>query len=253
MHTSTLSDFDLERYSRQIRIEGFGLEGQRRLKASSVLVSRVGGVGGTVVCSLVRAGIGRVVIVHPGTIVPEYLNRIPWALPTDVGRMVTEVLTKRLKAINADVEIVAVPTSVCQAPLADLVSQVDLIADGAPLFEERYAMNSEAVRQGKPLVTGAMFSTEGYVTTIVPGRTPCLACVYPEKPDYWTSIGVFPAIGPGPHIVGEMVAMEAIKVLTGFGTPLENILWFFDLETTLVRRLSIARRPDCPVCGGTAA
>jgi molybdopterin/thiamine biosynthesis adenylyltransferase len=245
-----LSAFELERYSRQVRIDGFGVEGQRRLKASSVLISRVGGVGGTIVSLLVRAGVGRVVVAHPGVIVPEYLNRWLWAGPADLGKPVTEVLTERLKAINPDVEVLAVPTSVCEAPLADLVSQVDLIADGAPLFEERYAMNQEAVRQRKPLVTGAMFSTEGYVTTIIPGETPCLACVYPEKPDYWTSIEVFPAIGPGPVTVGTTVAMEAIKVLTGFGQPLKHVLWFFDLETTHVRRLSISRRADCAVCGG---
>ena len=249
MELPVLSPFELERYERQLRIEGFGLEGQRRLKGASVLISRLGGVGGTVATALVRAGIGRVVIVHPGVIVPEYLNRWVWAGPADLGRPVTEVLSQRLREINPEVDVLAVPASVREAPLADLISQVDVVADGAPLFEERYLMNSEAMRQGKPIVSGAMFSTEGYVTTMVPGQTPCLVCIYPQKPDYWNSLEVFPAIGPGPMIVGSMMAMEVIKVLSGFGQLLTNALWFFDLDTTLVRRLTISRRSDCPVCG----
>jgi molybdopterin/thiamine biosynthesis adenylyltransferase len=243
------SPFELERYSRQIRIEGFGLESQRRLKAATVMISRVGGVGGTVAMNLARAGIGRLVIVHGGHIVPEYLNRMQLALPSDVDRPCTEVFVERLKAMNPDMDIIAVPENVSEGNVAELVAKANLVVDGAPLFEERYLMNQESVRQGKPLVMGAMYSTEGYVTTIVPGETPCLACIYPKKPDYWTNIKVFPAIGPGPVIVGSMAAMEAIKVLTGFGQPLKNVLWFFDLETNIVRRLRVNRRPDCPVCG----
>jgi molybdopterin/thiamine biosynthesis adenylyltransferase len=110
-------------------------------------------------------------------------------------------------------------------------------------------MHAEAVRQRKPLVMGAMYSTEGYVTTVVPGETPCLKCLYPVKPDYWTNIKVFPAIGPGPIIVGSMCAMEAIKVISGFGKPLKNALWRFDLETCFVQTLKIRRRLDCEFCG----
>lgn len=241
--------FELERYSRQIRIEGFGLESQRRLKAATVMISRVGGVGGAVAMNLANAGIGRLVIAHGGRVVPEYLNRWHLAVPSDIDRPCTEVFVERLKTINPNMDIVAVSETVSEDNVTKLVSQVDLVVDGAPLFEERYLMNQEAVRQGKPLVMGAMYSTEGYITTIVPGETPCLACIYPKKPDYWTNIKVFPAIGPGPVIVGSMAAMEAIKVLTGFGQPLKNVLWFFDLETNIVRRLRVNRRPDCPVCG----
>lgn len=247
--TPDFTSFELERYERQIRMEGFGLESQRRLKAATVIISRVGGVGGTVAMTLARAGIGRLVVAHGGRVVPEYLNRWHMALPSDLNRPCTEVFVERLKAINPDLDVVAVPENVNEDNVAELVSKADLIVDGAPLFEERYLMNLESVRQGKPLVMGAMYSTEGYVSTFLPGETPCLACIYPKKPDYWTNIKVFPAIGPGPAIVGSMAAMEAIKVLTGFGKPLKNVLWFFDLETNITRHLRINRRLDCPVCG----
>ena len=246
---SDLSPFELERYSRQIRIEGFGVESQRRLKAASVMISRVGGVGGTVAVNLAYAGIGKLVIAHDGRVVPEYLNRWHLAIPSDVDRPCTEVFVERLKTINPEMDVVALPENVNENNVTELVSQVDLVVDGAPLFEERYLMNREAVKQNKSLVSGAVNSTESYLTTIVPHETPCLACIYPKKPDYWTNIKVFPVIGPGSFIIGSMMAMEAIKVLTEFGHPLKNRLWFFDLETGAVRSLNVNRRLNCPVCG----
>jgi molybdopterin/thiamine biosynthesis adenylyltransferase len=244
-----LSEFDLQRYERQIRIEGFGIEAQQKLRASTVFISRVGGVGGTAAMNLARAGIGRLVLAHGGAVVPEYLNRMQVVLPEDVGRPVIDVWVERLRRINPSVEITGLAENVTAANVDGLVSQADLVIDGAPLFEERYLMNSAALRHNKPVCTGAMYSTEGYVTTIIPGKTPCLACLYPEKPDYWTTIKVFPAIGPGPVIIGATVAMEAIKVLTDFGQPLTNVLLFFDLESNVNRHLNVQRRPDCPVCG----
>lgn len=246
------SEAELARYERQIRIEGFGLDGQRRLKTASVLVSRVGGVGGTAAMNLARAGIGRLILAHAGKIVPEYLNRMQLALPADIGRPCTEVFVEKLRAINPDVELVAVAENISERNVEKLVGQADLIVDGAPLFEERYALNAEAVRQRKPLVSGAMYSTEGYVTSIFPTETACLACIYPEKPDYWTNINVFPAIGPGPVIVGSMLAMEVVKILTGLGDPLKNVLWYFDLHTAMVQRLNVNRLPACPVCGNAS-
>ena len=245
-----LSEFDLQRYERQIRLHGFGQQAQRRLKSSSVFVSRVGGVGGTAAMNLARAGIGKLVLAHPGRVEPEFLNRCQLLFPADLGRSFVDVWAERLKSINPDVEIVTLRDSVNEANVPGLVAQADLIVDGAPLFEERYLMNREAVAQHKPLCMGALFGMEGYVTAIVPGETPCLGCIYPEKPDYWTNHHVFPVIGPSAVIVGTMAAMEAIKLLTGFGTPLKNVLWFFDLETNDSRRFHVNRNSDCPVCGG---
>jgi molybdopterin/thiamine biosynthesis adenylyltransferase len=247
--TYQFTETELQRYERQIRIEGFGVEAQRKLRASTVFISRVGGVGGTAAMNLVRAGIGRLVLAHGGAIVPEYLNRMQVVLPEDVGRPCVEVWMERLRRINPAVDISGVAENVSQTNVDGLTSQADLIIDGAPLFEERYLMNSAAVRLGKPVCMGAMYSTEGYVTTIVPGETPCLACLFPERPDYWNNIKVFPAIGPGPVIIGATVAMEAIKVLTGFGQPLKNVLAFFDLETNATKHLQVKRSPDCSVCG----
>lgn len=239
----------LERYERQIRLPGLGLEGQEKLKQTTVLVSRVGGVGGTAAMSLTRAGIGRLILAHGGTLCAEYLNRMPLAMSTDLGRGCTEVFVERLHAINPEVELVPVAENINDHNVADLVAQADIVVDGAPLFEERYAMNREVVRQHKPMVSGAMYGLEAYVTTILPGRSPCLACIYPQRPEYWTNIKVFPAIGPGPAMVGNWLAMETIKLATGLGRILESEMVYMDLESNDLRRFRLQRDPCCAVCG----
>lgn len=249
MKHNTLSEFEKERYSRQLKVEGFGEEGQLRLKNSTVFISRVGGVGGTAAMNLVRAGVGRLILAHGGNVVPEYLNRWQLINPADLGKPCAQAWAERLKEINPGVEITAINEYVDESNVSDLIAEADLIIDGAPLFEERYIMNDEAVRQNKPLCMGAMYSMEGYASTFIPGETPCLRCLFPERPEFWTSIKVFPALGPGPVMVGTTIAMEAIKLITGYGQPLKNILWFFNLETNTTRHLQIERRLDCPSCG----
>lgn len=244
---------ELTRYERQLRIDGFGEAAQRRLKESTVMVSRVGGVGGTAAINLALAGVGKLVLAHGGPVVVDYLNRWVWAGPGDLGRPCSEVIAEHIRRLNPYVEVEPVSEDIDASNVNDLVANCDLVIDGAPVFEERYLMHEAAVRLGKPLVMGAMYSTAGYVTTVLPGVSPCLKCLYPEKPDYWVGKHVFPAIAPGPIIVGSLAAMEAIKVLTGFGKPLSGILWSFDLNTCQVQRLKVRRRPDCEFCGSIKA
>lgn len=247
------TQFQLDRYQRQIRMDGFGIEAQHALRRSRAVISRCGGVGGAAAAYLARAGIGALTIAHGGVLVPEYLNRMPLIGTADVGRRCVEAFQDTLHHINPDVALRVVSEYVSDDNVTDIASGADVIVDGAPLFEERFALNSEALRRGIPMVSGAMYDTEGYVTTIIPGQTPCLRCIVTERPDYWDNIKVFPAIGPGPAIVGAMLAMEAIKVLTGFGESLQNRLWFFDLRTNMTRLLSVVRRPDCPACADAAS
>ncbi|GAB2715946.1 HesA/MoeB/ThiF family protein [Streptomyces bullii] len=243
------TQFQLDRYSRQLRLDGFGLEGQRRLRDAHVVISRGGGVGGTVATHLAMAGVGRLTVAHGGEIVPEYLNRMLLANPKDVGRPCVDAFADALHRINPDVEVTTYPEYVNDDNVLRIVGDAGLIADGAPLFEERYALNRAAVELGIPLVSGAMYDTEGYITTVRPGRTPCLSCIYPTKPPYWTNIKVFPALSTAPGLVGTVMAMEVIKVITGFAEPLDSQLMFFDLRTNMTRLLNVARRPECTVCG----
>lgn len=243
-----LTELEHEIYARQIRLQDFGAEAQGRLKRASVLVSRAGGLGGTSAMMLARAGVGRLILAHGGVVEPENLNRMHLAFREDLGRPRVEAFRETLRRINPDLEVIAVAENVSDANAPGLFEQADVVVDGAPLFEERQAMNREAVRQGKPLVMAAMFALEGYLTVIDPGRTPCLTCLYPATPPQWT-IDIFPVITCSSAVVATLAAMEAIKLLTGYGEVLRNRLLYFDLMDNTFRRLQVSRRPDCPVCG----
>ena len=247
------ADFDLTElehqiYARQIRLPGFGLEGQRKLKGASVLISRAGGLGGTTAMMLARAGVGRITLAHDGVVEPENLNRMHLGFRKDLGRPKVDAFRETLGMINPDLEVVAVAENVSDANAAALFEGVDVVVDGAPVFEERQAMNREAVRRGTPLVMAAMFALEGYLTVIDPGQTPCLSCLYPETPPQWT-IDIFPVIACSSAVVATLAAMEAIKLLTGCGEVLRNRMLYYDLTDNTFRRLRVSRRPGCPVCG----
>ena len=130
---------------------------------------------------------------------------------------------------------------------SDLPAPADVIVSAAPLFEERLQMNREAVRRGVPLVDCAMYELEGRLTTIVPGRTPCLSCLSPERPPNWNR--EFPVFGAVASTVGSLAAMEVIKLAAGMGDPLAGRLLNFDLRDMTFTTIAIARRADCAVCG----
>ena len=246
-----LAEIERRVYEWQIRVDGFGEEGQRRLKSSAVLVSRVGGVGGALAYELAAAGIGKLVLAHAGTVKASDLNRQILMTHDGLGKSRVESAARRLKDLNPRLEVEVLAENVSEDNVTKLVSGVDLVADCAPLFRERFLMNGEAVRQGKPMVECAMYDLEGQVTTILPGKTPCLRCIYPERPDYWKRR--FPVFGAVAGAVGCLGAMEAIKVLSGLGTPLAGRLFTLNLRDPGARTLKVRRDPDCPVCGGLPA
>lgn len=246
-----LTDEEKRIYEWQMWVPGFGEAGQRRLKTSSVLVSRCGGVGGAVALELAAAGVGRLVLAHGGDLKASDLNRQILMTHDCLGRPRAECAARRLRELNPRVEVVAVPQNVTAANVERLVGEVDLVVDCAPLFEERFLMNREAVRQHKPMVECAMYDLETRLTTFVPGKTPCLACVYPDAPSDWKR--QFPVFGAVSGSVGCLGAMEAIKVLTGLGDPLLNQMLVGNLRTMSFRTLAIKCDPCCRVCGGGAA
>ena len=242
----TLTDAEKARYEWQLWTPGFGEEGQRRLKGASVLVSRCGGVGGLVAYELAAAGVGRLVLAHAGSARPNDLNRQLLMTEDAVGRPRVEAAARRLRELNPHVAVEAVAENVTEENAARLVGGVDLVAACAPLFAERLLLNCEAVRQGKPLVDCAMYDLELQLTTVRPGRTPCLACLYPEEPSGWRR--EFPVFGATAGAVGCLGALEAIKVLAGLGEPLYGTMLLADLRAMSFRRVALRRRPDCPVC-----
>jgi molybdopterin-synthase adenylyltransferase len=242
-----LTPDELRRYQWQLWVRDFGEEGQRRLKAASVLVSRIGGVGGTAAMQLAAAGVGRLVLAHAGNLRLDDLNR-QLLMTTDwIGKPRVESAERRLHDLNPHVAIDLVEENVSEANAADLVSRCDLVIGAAPLFAERLLLNREAVRQNKPLVDCAMYDLDGRLTTVIPGQSPCLACLYPEPPPNWKR--QFPVFSAVASTVGSLAAMEAIKLLVGLGQPLAGRLLTFDLRDVTFRTIAIARRLDCAVCG----
>ena len=242
-----LTEFEREVYSWQMTVAGFGEEGQRRLKAATVMVSRVGGVGGLVAYELAAAGVGRLVLAHDGRLKPSDLNRQLLMRHNALSQARIDIAADSLIALNPRLEIVAVPENISEANATELVGRADVVVDCAPLFEERFAMNDACVRLAKPMVECAMYETEAHITSFKPGKTGCLRCLYPEKPDDWQRR--FPVIGAVSGTVGCLGAMEAIKIIVGLGEPLFNRLLTCDLRAMSFNSVRLRPSVDCLVCG----
>lgn len=242
-----LTDIERAIYEWQLWVPDFGEEGQERLKGSSVLISRCGGLGGVVAYELAAAGVGKLVIAHAGKVKPSDLNRQLLMTHNWLGQLRIESIVRRLQELNPHIEIEGHNTNINEENADDLVSRVDLVVDCAPLFEERFAMNRAAVQQGKPIVDCAMYEFEAQATTIIPWKTPCLKCLYPVTPPQWKR--QFPVFGAVSGTIACIGAIEAIKVLSGIGKTLENTLLTCDLRNMQFRQLIIHRNPNCEVCG----
>lgn len=246
----SLDPGELDRYAWQLDIEGFGVRGQERLKNASVLVTRCGGLGGVVAYELAAAGIGRMVVAHGGQLKSSDMNRQLLMSDEMVGKSRMESIVRRLREFNSRMELIPYDMNVSGENVEELVGQVDLVVDCAPLFEERYLLNREVVRRGIPMVECAVYEMEAVLTCILPGKTPCLRCLYPEVSRTWTR--KFPVFGAVSGSLGSMAAMEAIKILAGFGEPLMNRMLHYDLRSMRFETVHIHRVPECVECGHMA-
>jgi molybdopterin/thiamine biosynthesis adenylyltransferase len=186
------------------------------------------------------------VLAHGGNVKHSDLNRQLLMTYDWLGKPRIESVERRLKELNPAIEIHAVNSNITEENAADLVGEADLIVDCAPLFEERFLMNREAVLQNKPMVECAMYDLEAQITSISPGNSPCLNCLYPEKPPHWKR--QFPVFGAVSGTVGCMGAMEAVKILSGLGKPLFGHLVTIDLRDMEFRKIEIQRNSNCPTC-----
>ncbi|MEX2579864.1 MAG: HesA/MoeB/ThiF family protein [Verrucomicrobiales bacterium] len=242
-----LTDLDRAVYEWQLDVPGFGEAGQAKLRDSTALVSRCGGVGGPLAFSLAAAGIGKLVLAHAGDLRLDDLNRQILMRYDDVGKPRAASMKATLAAFNPHVEVEAVEENIDESNAADLVAKADIVFGAAPLFEERLLMNRECVRQGKPMVDSAMYNLEGRVVSVVPGESACLACLYPELPPHWKRR--FPVIGAVAALAANVGVMEGIKLLTGLGTTNLNRMIYFDAGAMRFQNLTLKRNPECEVCG----
>lgn len=246
-----LSPTELDRYRRQMQLPGFGQESQERLKATTALVTGVGGLGGTAALYLAAAGVGRLILVRGGDLLREDMNR--QILMTDdwVGQPRVFKAQQTLAAFNPDIQIDAVCDYVTAKTIDGLVQQADIALDCAFDFKERDLLNAACVRSHKPMVEAAMNAMEAYLITVIPGKTACLSCLFPEKPE-WDRWG-FGVLGAVSGTLACLAALEAIKVITGLGEPLLGQLLTMDLARAEFAKRRAYHDPDCPVCSGVKA
>ena len=236
------------RYSRQLMGQGFTEEKQEALKNSTVLVAGVGGLGGTAALYLAAAGIGKLIIVHAGELELADMNRQVLMKTQSVGQERIEIAQQRLYEINPHTEVIASSEWLRPDNVDEIVSSADIVMDCRHNFKERSLLNKACVTQDKVMIEGAMDDMFGYITTIEPHKTPCLCCLFPEYPQ-WDYLG-FAVIGVIAGTLGNLMALEAIKVLTGIGEPLYSKLLTFAGQNMEFNKYQINKDPNCSVCGG---
>ena len=233
-------------YTWQQDVPGFKPGMQEVLRSSTVLISRVGGMGGPLAFSLAAAGVGRIILAHAGTLRPNDLNRQILMTGGGLGEERHGQAAETLRRFNPSLEVESVGENVSEENAAALVGRADLVFSCAPLFEERLLMNREAVAQGKFFVDAAMVATEGHVLAVDPGKSACLACLVPSPPGYWKRR--FPVLGAVSALVAQIGALEGLKLLTGYAPAHTDTLLHIDANTMHLRHVAVRRDPTCPHC-----
>jgi molybdopterin-synthase adenylyltransferase len=255
----TTSEFDprgAARYSRQILFAGIGVEGQKKLERSRVLLVGCGALGTVLAEIITRAGVGRLTVADRDYVEESNLQRQALFTEADCreGLPKATAAVRHLTAINSRVELAAEILDVDAGSIAALVPGHDLILDGTDNFETRFLLNDASLKWHVPWVYGACVGAYGMCLAFVPGRTPCLRCVLEQMPPPGSSptcdtVGV---IGPVVHLVAALEAAEALKILTGHLERLNGKLLSVDLWENQVWDLNLAqmaRDPRCPACG----
>jgi len=251
---SELSSKDLERYSRQVMLEEIGYEGQLKLKNAKVCVVGIGGLGNPISTRLVAMGIGKIRIVDRDVIELSNLHRQTMFDESDIGQVKVEAAAKKLKKMNPDVEIEALPVSVNDYTALDIVEGCNVVIDALDSVNARYSINKACIKKNIPFITGAAVGVSGQAFTILPKETACYHCVFPaldEDSMPTCSIeGVHPSIL---SIIGGIEVAEAVKIITGKKPNLANKILHVDLENLEFVNTSVMKVEECPVCGSGKA
>ena len=246
-----LSQDEIKRYSRHLIMPEVGIDGQRKLKASSVLCIGAGGLGSPAAMYLAAAGVGRIGIVDFDVVDFSNLQRQLLHGTPDVGRSKLASAKDRLHALNPHVQVETYETSLWSENALKLFEPYDVILDGTDNFPTRYLVNDACVISGKPNAYGSIFRFEGQASVFATQGGPCYRCLYPEPPPP----GLVPSCAEGgvlgvlPGIIGVIQATESIKLMLGIGEPLIGRFLIYDALKMRFRELKLRKDPECPVCG----
>jgi len=246
-----MTDDQLLRYSRQILLPTFGVEGQQRLLDARVLVVGLGGLGSPVAMYLAAAGVGSLILADFDAVDLSNLQRQLLHTSDRIGMTKVDSAVRTLTAINPEVHLDAIKGSLTQANLAQVVAGVDLVVDACDNFATRFAVNAACCAARIPLVSGAAIRTEGQVT-VFSGQAggPCYQCLYPRDGGIDETCSANGVLAPIVGIIGSIQATEAIKVLAGLGEPLYGRLLLLDALAMEVRTIRLRADPACPICAG---
>ncbi len=249
-----LSEAQKERYSRHLLIPEVGVEGQKKLLDSRVLLIGAGGLGSPAGLYLAAAGVGTIGIVDFDIVDASNLQRQVLHTTDRVGEKKTESARQTINALNPDVSVVAHEEMLTDENVDRLIAGYDVILDGTDTFETRYTLNDAAVAAGIPVVHASVFRFEGQLTTFVPYEGPCYRCLYPTPPPPELAPGcsVAGVLGVVPGIMGLLQANEVLKLLLGIGDTLSGRLLLFDALDGTFSELKLRRDPECPVCSDAA-
>ncbi|RJS93450.1 HesA/MoeB/ThiF family protein [Candidatus Bathyarchaeota archaeon] len=243
---ASLSRSELERYDRQISIRGWGVEGQKKIKSSRVIVVGVGGLGTVSSLYLAAAGVGELILIDSDKVSLSDLNRQILYSEDVLGLSKVDVAKTKIQSLNSEVKVEAIMRKVTKENVNNLIKDADVVVDGLDNWSTRFIVNSRCVEKEIPFVHAGVSEFYGQITTVMPREGPCLRCIFPEKPRQMKKI---PILGATPGLLASMQVMEVIKILTGIGKPLIGRLLFIDGEGMICEEAEIKRNPNCPVCG----
>lgn len=245
---TTLTNEEIQRFSRHLILPEVGMEGQIKLKDAKVLLVGTGGLGAPLGLYLAAAGIGTIGLVDFDVVDASNLQRQVIHGTKDIGRKKIDSAADRMLDINPNLKIVKHETPLTSENAREIVEQYDIVADGTDNFPTRYLVNDVCVLTGKPNVYGSIFRFEGQSSVFATEDGPCYRCLYPEPPPP----GLVPSCAEGgvlgilPGTVGLIQATEVVKLILGIGQSLKGRLMLYDALNMKFRELKLRRNPDCP-------
>ncbi|WP_160937023.1 molybdopterin-synthase adenylyltransferase MoeB [Teichococcus coralli] len=250
-----LSDGELRRFGRHLILPEFGLEGQRRLKAGSVLLVGTGGLGCPTALYLAAAGVGRIGLVDADVVEETNLQRQVAHGYSTLGLAKTESAAARMRDLNPDAVIEQHKVFLTEENALDLIARYDVVIDGTDNFPTRYLVNDACVKLGKPNVFGGVLRFDGQLSVFDARRGPCYRCLFPEPPPVELAPNCSEAgvLGVLPGVIGALQATEAVKLLTGIGTPMVGRMLVYDGLDLSFNTVELAKNPNCPCCSKPSA
>jgi molybdopterin/thiamine biosynthesis adenylyltransferase len=241
----------MERYSRHILLKEVGGKGQQKLLEGRVLIIGAGGLGSPVALYLAAAGVGTIGIVDPDTVELSNLQRQVVHFTPDIGKPKVESAAEKIRAVNPDVRVTTHREAVNAANIRELFSDYDFVIDGTDNFAAKFLINDASILTGIPYSHGGIIHFVGQTLTVLPGRSTCYRCIFPEPPPP----GAIPTcaeagvLGVLPAVIGSLQATEALKFLLGIGDLLTGRILTYDALEMNFRDVAIYRNRECPICG----